>query len=204
MITEKHRIIRRMGVTVDIISPDGDVMQSKILLGRASQVFSSNMENIESHRRGQFLPETNIDNGYIVHNPITGEDYLVVSIYSDIINNTLSTKVSHMLVCNVSIDVMGDDIEEADDRGNIRRTPQVKYTDLKAYLEVVNMDVKQYDIGLHPDTEYLVYVSAKDISLLDRVIVTIGERKLPTKVVGTDYAKYPGILILQLSSETRE
>ena len=202
MIREKHRIINRQGVSVEVISPSNVITPTKALVGRATKQFNSTLA-LEHFRRGYFLPSITVDGGYLVHNLIANEYYLTVAMYPEIINGQLASNVSHMVVCNSTLDIMGDDIETADDRGNITKTPQVKVTDLRVYTQAASGDLKLYETGLHPETEYVIFAPGMVIAPLDRVTLKDTVQTIPLKVIHTDYTSYPGVVVLQMKSETR-
>jgi hypothetical protein len=99
--------------------------------------------------------------------------------------------------------IMGDDIETADDRGNIITVPQVKASDLKVYTQAVGGDLKLYDTGLHPDTEFIIYAPGISVNLLDRVTLKDTVQNTALKVLRTDYTSYSGVVVLQVKAETR-
>lgn len=202
MIREKHRIINRQGVSVDVISPANFITPTKALVGRATKQFNSTLA-LEHFRRGYFLPDVVIDGGYLVYNSVANEYYLTVAMYPEIIDGKLCTNVSHMMVCNSTLNIMGDDIETADDRGNITKVPQVKASDLRVYTQVASGDLRLYDTGLHPDTEYVIYAPGISIALLDRVTMKDTVQSTPLKVLRTDYTSYPGVVVLEAKAETR-
>jgi hypothetical protein len=202
VVREKQAIVRREGVPVDIVDTDGVVASTRALIGRASKQFNSTL-SLEHFRRGYFLPEVPVDNGYVCHNIPANEDYILVAVYPEMIRGKVATNASHMMVCNSTLDIMGDDIETADDRGNITKEPQVKYSQLKCHTQVNSPDLKLYDTGLHPDTEYVIFAPGVQIAELDRIILTNGIQTLPLKVIQPDYISYPGVVVLQVKSETR-
>ena len=201
MIGTKRSIILSEGATVSITSPAGLSINTTALIGRANKQFN-NTVSLETHRRCQLLPEIAVDSGYIVGNPITGEDYLVVATYPEIIQNAKAAEICHMFVCNCLFNLVGM-VETADDRGRTTTQPVNKLTNQQAYIQSLTADLKQYETGLHPDAEYRIFAPFNDASPLDKISVLSSSLSIPVKIVHIDYLTYSGIAVLQVCSETR-
>ena len=68
---EKRKIILTEGIPIEITDTNNNKTNSIGLIGRASKQFMNSL-SLEENRRGYFLPETKLDNGYLVHNKVTG------------------------------------------------------------------------------------------------------------------------------------
>ncbi len=202
MIQGKRKIILKEGVPVEVISVLGGEVQTTIaLVGRASKQFN-NTASLESHRRGHFLPEITVDSGYIIHNLVTDDYYVVVSTYDEVIENQKAATVAHMVRSNGVIDVSGE-VEVADENGNIKKLAQIKYADLRVYAQGITFDLMQYQLGFFADSKFILYAPGVDINILDRIVFKVGGRQIPLKVTTTDYISYPGLVLIQVHAETR-
>jgi hypothetical protein len=145
-----------------------------------------------------------VSGGCIVNNSLSGERLLAVAMYPETFKDIMLAMVSHMLVINGSV-TLSKDVREADDYGNITTKPNNIVTNAPIYIEEVKHQLKQYDPGLHPDVEYLIYASAFEVVELDKLKVIVGGgRNLNLKVLFCDYATYPGIVVIQACTDTRK
>lgn len=203
MVNEKARIIRKLGIPCTIRYLEGTVKTSKFLVKRASTVFNS-LLSVEAHRKGDFLPESNVRGGCIVTNNTSGESYVVVAIFPETFQEMVLAHVSHMLVVNTKLTVTRDEVS-ADKYGDVTNTPKEVISDSDVYVELVTQDLRQSDVGIHLDAEYLIYSPAFDATLLDRLIINNYITKdVALKVVSVDHTTYPGVVCIQAKSETRE
>lgn len=203
MVNEKERIIKKLGITCTIQYPDSTTKESKFLVKRASTIFNS-MLSLESHRKGDFIYTDNVTGGCVVKNNLSGETLLTVAMYPETFKDIMLAMVSHMLVINGSV-TLNKEVKEADDYGNITTKPNNVVTDAPMYIEEVKHQLKQYELGLHPDVEYLIYAATFEVTELDKLQVVVeGSRKLNLKVLFRDYATYPGIVIIQACTDTRK
>jgi hypothetical protein len=198
---DKQKIIRQKGSNVLIHTLDEFPIETKSLIGRASTQFNSTL-SLEAHRRGHFLPNINIQNGYLVEDILKKETYLCLANYSEIIDGSITSTVSHMAVCNGLITVVRK-VETVDDRGKITKIDTEIVKDLKIYLESKKQELKQYDAGLYPNFDYIIHAPYFDISLLDSIEVNNGVQIIKLKVESFDAITYPGALVILASSETR-
>lgn len=199
MFYDKQSIIKSEGVDVDIYDISSILTSSKALIGRSNRT-GNVMLPLEAYRKGMFLPETNIKNGNIVKNSKTGESYIVVSSFNEVIDGLVCAIDVMMLKCNVIVDIIGY-VETADEVGNIYKTEVHKATNLSAYLEINNIDLNQYKEGLYPNNEYSLYIPSLDISLLDRIIVKSLKNNLVLKIVGVVNWSYENLNILTVTSD---
>lgn len=201
MIDEKRLIILDEGVPVEVTDVLGSTVTTKALIGKATKQFFTEIA-FEYHRVGIFVPELNVTNGCRILNTVTGESYLTLANMEEIIRGQKASTVARMVECNTSINVktLG---ETADEFGNITNEDIVKYSDLKAYVEKVRDELKQYDAGLQPEAKYYLYAPAVEINILDKIEMNINGKVLPLKVDAVDYISFPGNVIVTVCTETR-
>lgn len=201
MIQDKRDIILSEGVPVEVTDLAGNTVPTIALLGRASRQ-SNAIITLEAHRRGNFLPEIEVDSGDLVHNTIANENYLVVGQFKELIHSEVAAIVAHMVLCNTKLTVssIGETVNE---RGDIVQVDLIKTDGLDVFVQYLNSSVRQQMPGLFLEAEYLIYAPAIDVELLDKVSLTAGARNLPLKVVHLDYITYPGVVLVQACTETR-
>lgn len=203
MIEEKRQIIETEGVPVEVRKMDGTVIQATCLIGRANRSNNSSTLTLEAHRRGQFLPEVPVESGDTVFHTLIGERYIVIANMDEIMGGQLAANITHMAICNTKITVSGI-TETVSPRGDVKKVDTVKHADLDVYTVAANATLQQQNPGLLHDAEYMIYAPGVDISLLDKVALTVGARAIPLKVTHVDYISYPGMALIQVCSETRK
>ncbi|WP_145052815.1 hypothetical protein [Paenibacillus xylanexedens] len=203
MIDVKREIILSEGLPVTVSNGSADPVETTILIGRASKQFNQTV-SIEANRRAQFLPEVLIDSGSMVTNTLANEKYLVVATMPEIIQGEIATTIAHMFTCNATITVSGVE-ETLNDRGDVKKQTVVKFEDLECHAESSRSALQQKDPGYFLDCEYLVYAPAGvPITTLDTLTLkSLGEPRT-LKVINADYMTFPGLVEIQLSSETRK
>jgi hypothetical protein len=199
--SEKQKIIKSQGSTVTITNLAGQITTTKALIGRASKQFN-NLLSLEAHRRAHFLPNLNVDSGFMVSNTVLNEDYLCVAVYPEMYIDKITSIATHMLLCNGLLTVKRD-VKTGDDRGRVTTTTEDIVVNKKIYNQKITQELRLFDSGLSPTAEFLMYSSTFDIQLLDRVTVTNGVQVLKLKVDAVDKVTYPGLAIIQLCYETR-
>lgn len=203
MVNEKARIIKKLGISTTVKYPDGTTADVKCLVGRASTIFNS-MLSLEAHRKGDFLIEDNVVGGCLITNTLSGETYLSVATYPATFQNMLLSRLSHMLVCNAKVSVQRY-ARQADDNGNVTTIPVDIVSGLDVYIQVVDQQMRQYDPGIHIDSEYVIYCPSVDLQSLDKVtLVGYDGKSITLKAVTVDNLTYPGISYIQVMTETRK
>lgn len=202
MLTDKQKLIMKEGIPVKVHPLAGAIQSTRCLYGKATKQFNNTM-SLEYQRRAHFLPTVALNNGYLVEETITGEYFIVVAAYNEFLNKKFGDIIVHMFKCNASITV-GRDVQTADNKGNIKNVPQTIYDDLKVYVETVKMDLLETKPGLFPNTDAVIYAPGVEITTLDRVTMNLDGRQVPVKVLNPDYASYPGLVCIEVSSETRK
>lgn len=204
MIDIKRSIIIEEGTSViisHIEQSEDQWVNTEALVGRATKQFASDI-SLESYRQLQVIPEIEVSNGYNVHNVISGEDYLVVSKYLEVIYNEASAVVIRAVVCNSKLYV-GRMNETADRFGNITKKFEDVYSEIPVYIEKDGSKVTKGDPGEYMDTEYTVFAPEIDITDKDRIYILERGKKVPFKLKGKDYSTFQGLVELKLETETR-
>lgn len=201
MVSELQGIILSEGVKVQIQSTSGVSQTTTALFGKATRQFFSALA-LETTRKAQFVPEVDLANGYIVHILASGETYIVVSNFEQLVDNQVASVVVQMYRCNSKIDIKTVGTT-ADENGDITTADITKYSDVTVNIEAVTSDLRQYQPGLLAETTYLIYAPSVEVSILDTISADINSRKVPLKVVGTDYVSFPGLVLIQVKTETR-
>lgn len=202
MVNEKERIIKKMGINCTIRYPDGTSAVSKFLVKRATAQFN-NMLSTEAHRRGDFIYSDNVTSGCLITNDVSGESFIAVATYPETFKDIVLAMVSHMLVCNATITVNRNE-RVADDDGNITNKDIAVVSDLDVNVQVVDQQLTQYDPGLHPDSEFVIFSPDFDINLLDKITLTNTLQTVDLKVVAIDRLTYPGVAKIEVKTETRK
>ena len=164
----------------------------------------TNMKDVESKKEGIFTPEFDIDGGDIVFDDNTSESFVVSAVHSETDGNKTLSKVSTMMKCNSDLSVQGY-IQTADDRGNLITEFADKYSDIPCFLEQISNELKQYDSGLHPETEFKIYTSAAlKVEEIDKAQIDLQGNVEDFKIVAIDYMTFPNMLVLQVCRDVRE
>ena len=193
---EKFKLIQKEGSPVTV----GGV-QTKMLIGRGTSQITNTVA-VEATRKGYFLPDFSVGNGSIVNNEVTGESYLVAATYPEEYAGEKLSVYAAMFVCNAVVDIQNV-IIEYDENGD--KTPRLNpiLTDSPCYLQRVSGDLKQYDPGIHPDAEYILFVPACEATLLDTITVKDHSPQLKFKAVDINNFILEGITRIQVKAETR-
>jgi hypothetical protein len=200
---EKRQIILSEGTDVEVFDSTGNLLfQTKALIGKATKQFMSEI-SLEYHRKAQFIPELDIPNGVTVRNTATGETYLAIANMVETYGGEKLSTILRLVETNATITVTGL-AETADEYGNISTSQVTKAQDMPVHIESSNAELRQYQPGLHEKAEYLIYMPAIDIQLLDKVTVNAGGRILKLKVEHVDYLSFVGIAVLSVCTETRK
>jgi len=196
---EKRKIILTEGIPIEITDTNNNKTNSIGLIGRASKQFMNSL-SLEENRRGYFLPETKLDNGYLVHNKVTGENYLCIAVYPETYKNSVLSIVTHMFVCNCVINI--NSVQDIwDDYGN-KTTQLVKKCENElCYIQQVSTELRQTDPGIHKDAQFIIYTKFTDINLLDTIELV--NEKVSVKVIDNITFAFKGIAKVQVKLETR-
>jgi hypothetical protein len=194
---EKYKIIQKEGSPVTV---DGSA--TKALIGRGSS-HTSSIISVEAVRKGYFFPDAEVGNGSIVTNEITDETYLVVATYPEEYSGKVLSINTSMYVCNATVDIQSV-ITEYDENGDKTTKPNDVLSDGPCYLQRVSAELKQYDSGIHPDAQYIIFVTACEAGLMDTIAVKNHEPPLQFKAVDINNFIFEGITRIQVKAETRD
>lgn len=199
----KRQIILDEGVPVRVSNHAGaTLLDTKALIGRATKQTQTE-ESTEYYRKGIFSPQFSIKNGLIVTNTVTGEVYLTLAGMSETYGQEKLSFISRMIITNAKLDVFGVS-ETADANGNIKKSNVQKAKDLPIHIIPFHSELKQYQMGLHEDAEFVIYAPALDFSLLDTISVKKGNRTTKLKIASVDYLSFDGVAVISALSETRK
>lgn len=203
MIETKRAIILEEGTNVRVFNPLNTELtyETIALVGKSTKQFFSEV-SLESHRQLQFIPEDSIGNGYNVENLITGDEYIIVANYPEVIYNEICATVTRAIVCNTKMYVIRL-VEDADRFGNITKKPKEVYSGLSVYAEAVDSKVIDTDPGKFLEVKYNIFAPNIDVEITDRVELLIKGERVQFKLTGKDYTTYRGLTLLNLTSETR-
>jgi len=205
MRTTKTRIIKDQGenVTVQRLTPTGRTSyETKALIGRLNKQMT-NMKQLENYKEGILRYFDEVDGGDIIECPTLSESYVVSSAYSEPFKNKVIAKIVVLLKCNHILNATRLE-EVADHRGNVSTQPVSLFSAIPCYVEQVTSDLDQTDIGILPETEYLVYTTALPLMETDQLEITIKGKKKVFKITALDYITYPKMVVIQICQDIRK
>ncbi|MGA4519202.1 hypothetical protein ACPA0F_18250 [Solibacillus silvestris] len=199
---EKRQLILDEGVPVEVTDYTGRLLFStKAIIGKATKQALSEISH-EYHRKAHFIPEVAVDNGLVVKNLVTGDNYITMATMTEAYGNEIVTKISRMALTNAFMTVTGL-TETADENGDITKGEAVKAANLPVYVEILNAELKQYQPGQQTDAEYVVYCPVMDYAVLDKVVINQGGRNIKVKMQYADFLTFEGLALLHVKTETR-
>jgi hypothetical protein len=169
MANVKEKMIKKLGTPVSIIYNDGTVKDSKSLISKAGY-FNNSMIAVESHRKCDFVVTDNVTSGCTIINNVTNERYLTVALFPASYKDKFLSTVYRALVLNSALTITRD-VQVADDNGNVTTQSPAILSNLPVYTVTVSQDLRQYNVGLHEDAEYLIYAPNIGLDPLDRLYV---------------------------------
>lgn len=199
MFSEKRDIILSEGVSL-LVEKDGTQFTTTALIGLDSQRSST---GVVYQRRGHFLPDSGVTSGCLITNEQANETYLALYAMNEIAQGEPISIMAKLVICNTTLRVSGIE-ETADKYGNIKRIPVIKVDGLKSYTTPITAELRQYNPGLHPDADYQVYAPFFEFDLLDQITLVGAGGELPVKVMATNYLTFSGVVVLDVSTETRK
>lgn len=203
MRSTKIRIIQKEGVNVQVERyATKNLINTKALLGRGAKT-NANMKLLEGQKEGIFLPDLQIDSGDFVHNKTHSEIYVVSGTHQEYYRDTALSIVANLLKCNNTLTVKGNQTV-ADNRGNLKTVFTVTYDGVPCHLQIVTNALRQYEPGIHPDTEYRIYTTSLDVKETDKVSIKVRGKDEEFKVLAKDYITYPMMLVLDVSRDIRK
>lgn len=196
----KSTIIKRYGTDLELYKHDDDKLLEAIpiraLLGRNTRN-NVNMFKLSHQKEGIFLPDAPVVTGDYLFNKNHTEKYLIVGYHQEYDSNGTLSIVTGMMMCDHELSLEGVK-KTADNRGNIKYVPYVKYENIACYLEYVGSDLRQSEPGLNPETEYRLYVA--DLNFLENEVVNLKGNKFDNKytILTVDYVTHPGLAVLEI------
>lgn len=201
----KAKLIKKHGSDVvlkRLVSGTFTETPTKAMIGRGNRSNTA-LRQLESQKEGIFYPDLDIDSGDYVHDPILNEDYVVSALYPEPFKNKVIAKIGILHKCNSFLSVKGQK-KVADTRGNLKVQFVDVCADIPCYMEEVTNELRQYQAGLHPDTEYMVYSPAVDAAETDQILLKIRGVDEQFKAVAKDFVTIPNLLILQVARDVRK
>jgi hypothetical protein len=200
---EKREIILEEGTPINVHDVWGAHLYStQALIGKANKQFMSEI-SLEYHRKAIVLPELSIPNGATVKNTVTEEDYLVLASMAELYKTEKLSTILRLVKTNATVTVSGL-AETADPDGNVFTAPSIKLKDHPVNIEAVSSELRQYKPGLHENAEFLIFMPAIDLEVLDKVEVNAGGRIMKLKIESVDYLSFIGLAVVSVCSETRK
>lgn len=197
----KQNIIKRYGSSV-VITSRPTPYPTTAIVGTSVRKTSIRLGDIENFLRGNFVPSDNLQNGEVILHVPTGEQYITLGIYKEVINNEYVADICNMLRVNSTYTAQRLQ-ETADQFGNITKTPIILNQDTPAYTEVVTEEMRQTDPGLLESCEFKLYTTNKEIKLYDQILITTDGWTREMQVVSVTYSMLHGINVLQLATDIR-
>lgn len=201
----KTKFIKKYGTSIKIrryVSGSFEEHASFALLGRGSRT-NSTMRLLESLREGIFTHDAAVDSGYFVENAAQNEVFIIGGTQPEYGVNGALAVVANLLLCNSSLTIRGQK-QVADGRGNLKTQFTTSCQDLPCYVQEVTSELRQYDAGLLPDTDYLIYSTAIDVLETDQLLLSVRGNAESFKVLARDYVSYPNMVVLQVSRDIRK
>lgn len=202
----KSTIVKKYGTDVEVRryqeDSEAQIVATRVLLGRSTRT-NTNLKASENQKEGIFLPDFDVDAGDFVVNPAHQEEYVVVTTHKEYDGNNTLSIVTNLMKCSHKMTLMGN-TQIVDNRGNIKTTFGEKYADIPCYLEQVSSQLRQYEPGLSPDTEHVIYTTDLDMELTDQIVVSFGKREIHFKVVSLDYTSFPNLVVIEVARDIRE
>lgn len=206
MRTYKSKIIKKYGTDVKVKRFLDDMtfneLDTKVLLGRGSRT-NTNLKMFENQKECIFLPDFDVKGGDFVHNSIHGEDYVVVATHQEYDGNKKLSTVTNVMKCSHVLNVKGH-TRVADSRGNVKSSFGTKYDNVPCYVHHVTSQLRQYEPGLNPDTEHLIYTTDLNLSETDQLVVTVSGKDNVFRVVATDYLTFSGLVVIEVKGDIRK
>jgi len=198
----KQSLILTEGTPVEIMDHTGTILfKTKAIIGKVSSTTMSEI-NFEYSRKGLIIPNLDIRNGLILRKTVTGETFIIVAVFDEVINNTKQSTSIRLIQTNSWASIKGF-TEIADDYGNIISDEVTKATKLPVHVSVANARLMQFKPGLKEIVEYRIYAPHCEAEILDRVGLMINGGELNFKVESVDLLTFPGLVLLDVRTETR-
>ncbi|MEC0276810.1 hypothetical protein [Peribacillus frigoritolerans] len=199
---EKRQIILSEGQPVEVFDTSGlFLFKTNAIIGRATKTGQTEV-SFEAHRKIQIIPDYDVPNGVTIKVITSKETFLAIATMVETYKGEKLATSIRMVETNANVTVTGTS-ETADENGNVFSAPVTKADNQPIHIQTVNAELKQYMQGILPNVQYLIYIPAIDLELLDKVTVHSVGRNIKVKVENIDYLSFPGLALLQVSTETR-
>jgi len=206
MRKDKIRLITKQGSNVTQrrfagpLSP-AEEEKTKAIIGRLSSS-TTDFKNLENLRRGVFYPDFEIDSGDFIHNDTLSETYVVSATFPEPYRDQIISHVATLMKCNHLLAIKSS-MKVADNRGNLKTELKETYSHVPCYVEQVTNELRQFDPGILPDTEYRIYTTALEVKETDQVLINVRSEGQQFKITARDYVTYPKMLVLQVTRDIR-
>ncbi|QNR70429.1 hypothetical protein IAQ67_28345 (plasmid) [Paenibacillus peoriae] len=207
MRKDKIRLIAKQGSNVTVrrfigpLSPAEEEM-TKAIVGRLSSS-TTDTKNLENVRRGVFYPDFQIDSGDFVHNDTLSETYVVSGTFPEPYRDQIISHVATLMKCNHLLSIKSS-VQVADSRGNLKMELKETYSHVPCYVEQVTNELRQFDPGILPDTDYRIYTTDLDVKETDQLLINVRNEGQQFKITARDYVTYPKMLVLQVTRDIRK
>ncbi|ALA07159.1 hypothetical protein SECTIM467_29 [Brevibacillus phage SecTim467] len=205
MKISKTKFIKKYGTKVIVrkfVSDSFREHSSFAILGRGSKT-NSTMRLLQTLREGIFPADEDLDSGYFVENVTQNETYIVGGTLPEYgVNQTLSI-VANLLVCNSFLTIKGQK-KVADARGNLKTEFVTTCSDLPCHIQEATNELRQYDSGVLPETDYVIYSTSLDVMETDQVVLAVNGKSEAFKVLSKDYVTFPNMVVIQVSRDVRK
>jgi len=205
MVNEKERIIKKLGIPCSIRNPGQvDSIDTTCLIKRTTGSMNVKIETLESHRRGDFIYSDGVTGGSLIINKISNEQLLSVGTYPEVFRDMVLATVAHLLVTNTVFTAY---------RKSKRGTPEGNIViddiaiegaeDIPSYIEHNKDNLRQFEVGLHPDAEFIIFSPQVEVKPLDTIKANVHGGTLDLKVTYVDIVAFAGVSLLHVQLETR-
>lgn len=207
MRKDKIRLINKQGSDVTVKRFGGPLSPAmeqgtKAVIGR-NTTSASDMKGLENMRRGLFYPDFLIDSGDFVYNPTLSESYVVSGTFSEPYRNQTISTIATLMKCNHLLNIKSS-VQVADTRGNLKAELRETYKRVPCYVEQVANELRQFDPGILPETEYRVYTAALDVKETDQMVLVVMGTEQHFKITARDFVTFPKMLVLQVTRDIRK
>jgi hypothetical protein len=199
-----NKFVLKYGVPVTVTKYTPDIVTSNTvaIVGR-SMKSQANLILLENVKEGIFQMEFDVDSGYVVLDSKLNDTYVVSGMHKDATNQRYPTKVCALMQCNSTLSIKSQGLV-ADERGNLKNGFTDTFSNVPCYLDQIKAELRQYDAGILPETEYRGYLPALPIKETDQVTITVRGHDEQFKVLSKDYLTYPNMVVLQLRRDVRK
>lgn len=203
MRSTKTKLIHQYGTSVVVQRlSTSEIFNTKAIIGRATSTIT-NMSMLEDQKEVIFDYLFDLKSGDFVINQSTNEKYVVGAIHNEMFKNDVISHVGAVLKCN-NLATIKSLQQIADNRGNLKNQFVSIYNQIPCFVKNVGDELKQYDSGLHPDTEYRIYTTLLTVKETDKIYITVQGQLEEFKILTKDYISFSGMLIIDVCRDIRK